>query len=289
MTRTPSKSAFLLCLLALTFSACERKETPPSILRIGLLPDQAKEVLVKRYTPLLQHLSQELNLPYELAVPESYEALLELFHTKNIDLAYFGGYTFAQAHIIDRAIPVVMRNTDLRFTSLFLVQNDNHAQHMSDLRGKRFGFGSEHSTSGHHMPRFFLQEEYQIIPESYFESVQYSGRHDTTMYWLRDGVVDVGVANRRIVLAMFDDGRLNSEDFRILWESPPYSDYVWAIQRSIPAETKDAIRQAFLKLSVDNERHVKILEAVSAEIFVPASTDDFSQILTMVDEMSQSK
>lgn len=86
------------------------------------------------------------------------------------------------------------------------------------------------------MPRYFLQSEYRIKAEDYFGDVQYSGKHDRTAHWVRDGKVDAGVANSNIVRTMFENGHLSHEDVRILWESPPYTDYVWAVHPRIATE-----------------------------------------------------
>ena len=79
----------------------------PETLRIGILPDQDPETLQRRFAPLLKYLSAALQIPCELRIPESYEHLLELFHKGEIDLGYFGGYSFVNARQQDRAVPVV--------------------------------------------------------------------------------------------------------------------------------------------------------------------------------------
>jgi ABC-type phosphate/phosphonate transport system substrate-binding protein len=38
------------------------------------------------------------------------------------------------------------------------------------------------------MPRYFLKEM-DIIPEVFFSDTRYSGKHDLTAYWVRDGLV----------------------------------------------------------------------------------------------------
>ena len=69
--------------VGLTFqlSACSDPEQGPSIetLRIGILPDESKEVLWERTTPLLEFLSQETGFPHELIIPNSYEELMRVF------------------------------------------------------------------------------------------------------------------------------------------------------------------------------------------------------------------
>jgi len=215
-----------------------------SKLRIGILPDESREKLIEHYSPLFEYIAGETGVSYELIIPESYSKLLELFHENKIDLAYFGGFTFVQAHITDNAVPMVMRDVDTRFTSYFLVRGDDPASDIFEFKGKRFSFGSDLSTSGHLMPRYFLKEM-GIVPEVYFSEVRYSGKHDLTAYAVRDGIVDLGVANHSVINGMFKDGRLSRQDVRILWETPAYPDYVWALRPEISKDYQIRLRDAF--------------------------------------------
>ena len=255
-----------------------------SSLRISILPDESREKLIERYTPLFEYLARETGIPYELIIPETYDELLELFHTKKIDLAYFGGFTFVKANIIDNAVPLVMRDVDTRFTSYFLVKGDHPAENISDFKGKKFSFGSHLSTSGHLMPRYFLKEM-DIIPEVFFSDTRYSGKHDLTAYWVRDGLVDLGSANHAVINKMYRDGRLSEKEVRILWETPPYPDYVWALRPLNNKSFQIKLRNAFLNLSKTNREHAKILEGVDAGGFLPAGVNDFIKLKEIINEL----
>jgi len=247
------------------------------VLRIGLLPHESKAILIKHYTPLFQYLSEELDTPYELIIPSGYEDLLKQFDKGDIDLAFFGGVTFCQANHKSGAIPLVMRDIDVHFTSHFISSAAKPARYFNDFKGKAFSFGSALSTSGHIMPRFFLEEK-NLIPEIFFGKVEYSGSHDKTALWVRDGIVDIGAVNSRLVDEMIQDGRLNNNDIRVIWETPPYSNYVWSIQDNIRQSVRDKIRHAFLSLSPANDTHASILSGINAGGFIPASMDDFTQL-----------
>jgi len=265
--------------LALQLSACSGPEQDSSneTLRIGILPDESEKVLRERYIPLFEFLSQETGLAYELLIPNSYEELLRRFGEGQIDLAYFGGVTFVKANSEYDAVPLVMRDVDSRFTSVLLVADEDFKT-LEELRGKRFSFGSKLSTSGHLMPRHFLQMDRDVNPKKYFRSIQYSGKHDLTTYQIRDNEINAGVANSKIIRKMFADGRLRAGDIRIIWTTPPYPDYVWALRPQIRPVDRERIQQAFLKLSNDNPQHQALLSNLSAASFYPASIEDFSML-----------
>ena len=146
--------------LCIAVAACNTQ--PPSgdtieILRIGVMPDQNHSVLAERHQLLTQYLESEMGLECQLVIPDSYADLQRAFENDEVDLAWFGGYTFVRASQSHGAVPLVSRDRDLRFTSCFLVRTDSPAGDIHDLRGKRIAFGSLQSTSGHLMPRHFLE------------------------------------------------------------------------------------------------------------------------------------
>ena len=249
----------------------------PPLLKIGLLPDVSAEIQATRYEPLRRHLSETLGLPCELVFHENYNALVESFDAGTVDLANFGGLTFVQARNACNAVPLVMRDVDTRFTSYFLVRTDSPAKSVDDCENRTLAFGSRLSTSGHLMPRHFLALQ-DITPEIFFRDVRYSGAHDTTVNWVRDGLVELGAVNSQVFKAMLTDGRVQKGEFRIVWETPPYPNYVWAVQSSLGKTGRTKLRDAFLVLSLNNEQHEEILRNMNAGGYLPADAEAYSDL-----------
>ena len=266
----------------------ELREPIPTTLRVQVIPDQSEAVLRSRYAPLLAYLKTKTGLDCELTVPASYAEALDVFARRAVDLAYFGGVTFVRAHRIAGATPFVMRAQDLRFTTVFLVRAGEPARSLEELHNRRIAFGSRLSTSGHWMPRQFLMN-WNMKPETFFSEVHYTGAHDATADWVRDGKVDVGAANAQVVTRMLQDGRLKPGEVRILRESPPYADYVWAVQPGLHPELRARLRDAFLALSLENTADAEVLKKLDATYFLPARLEDFQDLTTILDEIESGK
>lgn len=262
------------------FSACSTQSdtVQPDVLRVSLEPGISNlDDLHHSFIPLLRYLEQELDIHVEWIPVDSYQDQLDKFHENELDLALFGGYGFVKAQLRDNADPLVMRDIDFQFTSYFLVANDNKASNITELKGQSFSFGSALSTSGHIMPRFFLSTQ-DIIPETFFSHVFFSGAHDLTARWVQEKRVDVGVASSLVVDQMFKEKKLSRERVKILWKTPPYPDYVWTARRGLPEKVKAKIIEAFVKLSPENRQHRKLLELTGANYYFPANADDFEPI-----------
>ena len=129
------------------------------------------------------------------------------------------------------------------------------------------------------MPRHFLQmRQDKIFPENYFDNICYTGAHDKTAYDVRDGKADVGVINRVVMQQMLSDGRLQDSDLRIVWETPPYPDYVWSVHDHISQETRTKISNAFLELNLNDPVSNDILKRLSAHYYLPARLKTFKPL-----------
>ncbi len=277
---------------ALSLLACEPSPSMGSAgevrgtLTLGLLPDEHPGKLTLRYVPLIEAIKAKTGLDVELMLPSSYLDLVELFGAGKVDVAYFGGYTFVLASERHGAVPLVMRDIDARFVSHVLVHRDDSAvRELSDLRGARFSFGSRQSTSGHLMPRFYFST-LGIMPEKFFSQVSFSGTHDKTLEQIVDGAVDAGVANGQIVQRMLANNVNGVLPLRVIWQSPAYVNYVWAVQPAMSEETRRAIREVFLSLSRENKDHRRFLDAVGAAYFLPAASSDFDNLRRAIETVA---
>jgi len=281
----------LIFLIVALISGCDDSQnsvstSTPDIIRIAPLPDHAPELMRERYQPVVDYLAKQTGIKTELVIADSYQHLLDLFHAGDIDIANFGGVTFIKARKLDGAKPMVLRDVDGLFSSVVLVNNDIKAEGLQALKGKAFAFGSNLSTSGHLMPRYYFAKQ-NIIPEDFFSSIEYSGAHDKTAYLVRDKKVSGGVANSGIVDEMYRDGRINESDVRLLWESPTYADYVWAIQPNISTKIKTRFESAFLNLQASIPAHKMLLDNLGAGYYVTANNNDFSVLEKIYNELTE--
>jgi len=133
---------------------------PPGVqpYRLGVVGFYNPRLMYLKYQSLVDYLSETTGRPWELVIGSSYEETVEGLCSGDLDLAYLGPFTYTQAHARCGARPVVRLRTGGKATyrSLMLVRTDSPYTKVSDLRGRRFGFGSPLSTSSHLVPRAIL-------------------------------------------------------------------------------------------------------------------------------------
>jgi ABC-type phosphate/phosphonate transport system substrate-binding protein len=88
---------------------------------------------------------QKIDLDWVLY--SNYDALVEAFVTREVDLAWNGplAYIKIRRRLQEPCKVVAMRDIDVGFTTRFITQTDSAIQRLEDLAGKRFAFGSQGS------------------------------------------------------------------------------------------------------------------------------------------------
>jgi phosphonate transport system substrate-binding protein len=247
-------------------------------LHVSAIPDEAPTELQRKFAPLGKYLEAELGMKVEFIPVSDYAAVVEALAAKKIDMAWLGGFTFVQARLrTGNAIPIVQRAEDQAFTSKFIANGESGINSLNDLKGRTFSFGSVSSTSGHLMPRFYLQQN-GINPERDFKRVAFSGAHDATALQVEAGKVDAGVLNASVWDKLLQDKRVDPAKIKVIYTTPPYFDYNWTVRGDLDPLLVKKIADAFLKLDPKNPAQKEILDLQRASRFVPTNPDNYRGI-----------
>ena len=244
-------------------------------LRVGLVPNQSPEEVKAEYQPLEEYLSNELDVPVELTVPTSYNAVVEAMTSGELDLAYFGGLTYVQARERADVHPLVTEvnplTGDTTYKSLIIAPAGSDIEKVADIKGKTFAFGSPSSTSGSLYPSIMLKEA-GIDYRTDLANSTYTGGHDATAQAVANGSVDAGGLEDRILYDLQEEGVIDEDDIRVVSESDPIEGYPWVVRDALDENLKETLAQAFL--DIDDRELLLLLRAQGYER-VQASDYDY--------------
>jgi phosphonate transport system substrate-binding protein len=273
-----TRSQFLKALLASTLLIWAGSTFAQPVFRVTAIPDESPTELARKAAPLMKYLEAKLGMKVEFTPVTDYAAAVEALASRKIDLAWFGGFTFVQAQMRSggKAIPIVQREEDEKFRSVFIT-SDPAIKQLTDLKGKDVSFGSQSSTSGHLMPRSFLLQA-GVDPDKDFRRVAYSGAHDATIAAVAAGKVQAGALNISVWEKFVADQRVDTSKVNVFYTTPPYYDYNWTVHADMPAALRETLTQALLSLSRNEPVGKEILELQRATRFVPTKAENYKGI-----------
>ena len=275
---TSARSRALKALLASATLALSALAVAQPVFKVTAIPDESPTELARKAVPLVKYLEQKLGMKVEFTPVSDYAAAVEALANKQVDMAWYGGFTFVQANIRSggKAVPLVQREEDEKFRSVF-ISSDPAIKTLADLKGKTVSFGSQSSTSGHLMPRSYLLQA-NIDPDKDFKRVAYSGAHDATIAAVAAGKVDAGALNISVWEKFVADKKVDTAKVKVIYTTPPYFDYNWTVHADMPVAQREKITQAFLDLNKNTPEGKEILELQRATKFITTKADNYKGI-----------
>ncbi|WP_199726035.1 putative selenate ABC transporter substrate-binding protein [Leptotrichia sp. OH3620_COT-345] len=289
MERKMKRIIFLFgsLLLMLVTVACGNKsenkdkgtESSEKIFKISAIPDFDQGELTRGFGDFAKYLSEKTGMKVEYIPVVDYAAVVTAFERGEIDMVWFGGLTGVQARsLVPESEAVAQRPGDEKFQSVFIKQKGLQISSLNDVKGHSFAFGSESSTSGHLMPRFFLEKE-GINPDKDFDgSPIYSGSHDKTYGLVEAGSVQAGAVNKQYWDKAVKEKKVNTDKVEVFYITPEFYDYQWTINdvdKKFGEGTKEKMKQALLNMKAGDS---EVLNLLSTDKFIPTKNDNYKDI-----------
>lgn len=249
------------------------------VFKIGGIPDQNASKLNRRLEELAEYIGEKTNLEVEYIPTVDYSALVTAFERGEIQLAWFGGLTGVQARsVTPNSEAIAQRPRDQEFHSVFIAQKKLKITQLSDIKGKRFTFGSESSTSGHLMPRFFMGENNVDADKDLDGAPNYSGSHDKTWKLVESGAFEVGALNEAVWESAVTQNKVDLDKVDVFYTTPAYYDYNWTINNVDPVfgpGTKEKVKAALLSIGSDKK---EIMDLFQTEKFIESKNENYDAI-----------
>jgi len=215
-----------------TLAACggDTAASGKATLKFTAIPNQDATFLKQSFDPVARYLSKKLGVAVEFVPSSDYPASVEMFKNGDVQLAWFGGLTGAQArYAVPGAHAIVRGEKDGHFVSYFIAHKDSGLARGDEfpmgMRGKKFTFGSRGSTSGRLMPEHFIRKATGMAPEKFFAQVNFSGSHDKTAELVESGQFDCGVLDFTVYERRVKEGKTDPQVCQVIWKTPEYADY----------------------------------------------------------------
>ena len=272
----------LLSVAALTAAtALTSTSYAQAVFRVTTIPEEAATEQTRKFGPIVKYLESKLGQKVEFIPVSDYPAAVEALVNKQVDMVWFGGFTFVQASVRSggKIVPIAQREEDTKFQSVFITKPDSGIKTLADLKGKQVSFGSQSSTSGHLMPRSFLLDA-KIDPDKDFKRVAYSGAHDATIASVVSGKVDAAALDITVWNKFVKEGKVSNKDAVVFFTTPGYFNYNWSVHADMPAAQRERVKKALLDIDPKTPEGKEILDLNRASKYIATVPENYRGIET---------
>jgi phosphonate transport system substrate-binding protein len=245
-------------------------------LRLAMIPSTDPGKIVRDSQPLVKYLEKETSSRIELVVPTNYAAVVEAIANDRVDIAYLGGFTFVQASRRAGVLPLVQRERDQNFHSVFITQPKSGINSLADLKGHSFAFGDVNSTSGHLMPAYYMRAA--NVDQGVIAKALYTGGHDATALAVANGKVDAGAMDELVFGSMMKSVKITAEQVRVFYTTPAFFDYVWAARKGLDPKLSASFAGALLNLDASKPEQKVLLDLLNATKYVRADDSSYDKL-----------
>jgi len=259
------------------------------VFKIGAIPDQNAADLNRNFGAIAEYLTAKTGIKVEFVPSVDYSALVTAFERGEVHMAWFGGLTGVQArNVVPGAEAIAQRPRDEQFHSVFIAQKDLNVSKLEDLKGLSFTFGSESSTSGHLMPRYFIMEAGMDPTKDFAGAPNFSGSHDNTYNLVQAGTFQAGALNEAVWEKAVAENKVDLNKVKLFYTTPAYYDYNWTINsldhvdKVFGEGTKQKFKEALLSMG---EEQAEILKLFQTDKFIETKNENYKAIETVAKQL----
>lgn len=250
-------------------------------LTIGLIPEQNVFKQVKRYKPLGEYIEQKTGIKIKFTILSRYGNIIESFHRKKLDGAFWGSFTGVMA-IEQLGIKPIARPVNLDATSTYhgyiLTRKDSSIKNVSDMKGKSIAFVEKATTAGYVFPMAYFREHGIKNIDVYFNEYYFTGSHDAAIHAVLDKKVDIACAKNTIYELLASDDPRIKEELIIIERSPDVPSNGLGLRPEIAYGVKAEIKETLLDMHKDMDGKITIRE-FGAIRFIETTEEDYAPVI----------
>jgi phosphate/phosphite/phosphonate ABC transporter binding protein len=259
-----------------------RHGTTASALRMGVIPLESPAEMYRRFTPLVEYLSRVLGKRIELSLAVDFSQTLADFEAGSTDLVFLTPTTYLEAKKRCGAVLLAkaLRNGVPTLHSVIIARADSGMTRLDELKGKRFAFGDQLSTTSYLMPLFMLTEA--GVPLESLKSYAFLGHHDDVARAVLDGEFDAGGVRESTAKTFAERG------LSVVKTSASLPEYNICASDKLDRRTADAVKLALINMNRNDAEQAAVLSLIDQDYtgFTTSEDGDYDGVRQIVETMS---
>ena len=269
----------MLCLLSLAGTtdaagtpdedSAAPQAQPSKVLTVGVVPQFAVSRLHQIWKPILDNLSQQTGYQFELQGAADIPAFEREFLAGQYDIAYMNPYHYLLAEAQYRPL---LKDLGRQLYGIVVVRKDSPVTSMEQLEDQVIAFPAPNALGASLMIRAALGDQYAIDYDA-----RYVKTHSSVYLNVLLGQAAAGGG----VQKTFNQQPAKVRDqLRILYQTPKVAPHPLVVNRQLPDDVVEKIRQAFLVLAATDQGKA-LLKKVPFRKLGPATAEDYHPLRSL--------
>jgi phosphonate transport system substrate-binding protein len=225
-----------------------RDGSPGKPLMVMLIPaDGGTEEGTKRdFAPVFNAMTKAYDLHFEIAVGQSYAAVVEAQANDQVDIGFYGPVSYLackQRGACELLAVAVEKGQSVYYSGIF-VPSAAPARSLGELKGKSIALGDPSSTSSFNFPLAMLIEA-GVDPVKDLGKLVLAGSHVNSLKACAENKVDSCAASFDSFEKAINQNQLAPDALRALAKSDPIPNPPLAMHTKLPAALKEKLKHAF--------------------------------------------
>jgi len=228
----------------------------PEVLRIGFVPsEEDPERIFRRFDILAAYLERQLSVRVEFIQAGIYGPAVEALRAGKLDMAQLAPFAYVIAAQRANVEAIVVNGDEVTgpgaYHALLLTHPSSGLRTIDDVKARAAGitlsFANPASTSGHLVPRAFL-ESHGIDAEADFKRVLFSMNHTASVMTIKSRRVQLACVTENTYNRLVERGRISPDDVHVVWRSPPIFSGAICIRKDFSPEFRREVQLAYTEM-----------------------------------------
>lgn len=240
----------LLGLILPLFNQAAHAEAPAGGYSFGIGPTQSAIELAKRWTPVMQYLSEKSGVPLQFKTGKDIPTFQQQVREGVYDFVYINPYNYILEHK-GSGYSAFAREKDGKLFGVLVVKKDGPIQNVAQLNGQTVAFPTAAALASTWLPLGMLKDKgVQVTP-------QYVNSMDSVYRSVAKGLFPAGGGEMR-TLGTIDPEVKNQ--LHILWTSEGLPPFAFAAHPRVPKEALAKVQKAMNEME-QNPQGMALLKA----------------------------
>lgn len=231
---------------------------------------------------IIRDYSNEYGCKLDYVLFSNYERQVDSLLKGHIDIAWNTNVAWIRTlnATENKAKAIAMRDTDLHWSTKFVVKKDSKIKNIEDLKGKKLGVGSADSSQANIMAIYYLNKNGLKIKESDINNseidkesvniIRYNsdlGKHGDTgrsewdvLEGLKNGSLDAGTIGSNTWIRILEEGLYPDGELISFYTSPDFCHCNFTVMPNIDSEISDN----FVKMLMSQKKENPIIKKMMA-------------------------